>query len=249
MHHHKIVAQILLILTILNSVLAAPIGKIPQARGAVAVRVPAEGVVLVKRPQPATSEGPNTETQSMTSPQNHEVPPETPETEETYYDASSEELGPPAPNQAASSEEVRPPASNQAASSEELGPPAPNQAASSEEVRPPAPNQAASEEEVRPPAPNQAASEEEVRPPAPNQAASEEEVRPLAPNQAASEEVLRPPVTNQAASSGAAWKQKMLTPENIKSAKILGITGLATAAYLSLLIPEIKNDGGQNSKS
>ena len=52
MHRHKIVAQILLILFILNSVLAAPIVRvreIPGARGTVAVRVPAEGVVAAVR--------------------------------------------------------------------------------------------------------------------------------------------------------------------------------------------------------
>jgi hypothetical protein len=54
MHRQKAVAQILLILSILNSVLAAPIliREMPGARGAVAVRVPAEGVVAVLEKQP-----------------------------------------------------------------------------------------------------------------------------------------------------------------------------------------------------
>jgi hypothetical protein len=116
MHRHKIVAQILLILSILNFVLAAPIVRvreIPGARGAVAVRVPAEGVVAVleKRPwapQPGTSGGPGPEQpepQSTTSPEHPETekvyhdaspgPPGPPETEEVYHDASSEELKPP----------------------------------------------------------------------------------------------------------------------------------------------------------
>jgi hypothetical protein len=50
MHLRKIVARTLLILSILNSVPAAPVVRvreIPGARGAVAVRAPAEGVVAV----------------------------------------------------------------------------------------------------------------------------------------------------------------------------------------------------------
>jgi len=52
MHLHKIVAQILLTLSILNSVLAAPAVSVRQmhdARGAVPVRVPAEGVVALEK--------------------------------------------------------------------------------------------------------------------------------------------------------------------------------------------------------
>ena len=55
MHQHKIVTRILLILTILNSVPAAPViqlREIPKTRGALAVRAPAEGVVAVLEKRP-----------------------------------------------------------------------------------------------------------------------------------------------------------------------------------------------------
>lgn len=135
MHQHKIVAQILLILSILNSALAAPVvgvREIPGARGAVAVRVPAEGVVAVLEKrllenQQESSAGPSSE---------HPEPQSTrpPEPTETYHDSSSE-LGPSEPTQTeqvyhdASSEELKPPEATQTepvyhdASSEELGPP------------------------------------------------------------------------------------------------------------------------------
>ncbi|KAN0113874.1 hypothetical protein V8E52_007346 [Russula decolorans] len=109
MHLHKIVAQILLILSILNSVLAAPVVRvreIPRARGAVAVRVPAEGVVSVLEKRPylpqwlqwwGASAAPSPEQPQSTA--NHEhpesqstQPPELTETEEVYHDASE---GPP----------------------------------------------------------------------------------------------------------------------------------------------------------
>lgn len=107
MHQYKIVAQILLILSILNSVLAAPIVRVremPEARGAVAVRAPAEGVVavLVKRPseEPGTSAGSSPGPQSTV--EHPQLRPETnPEhSEPVYYDTSSEELGPPEPDRA-----------------------------------------------------------------------------------------------------------------------------------------------------
>jgi hypothetical protein len=108
MHQHKIVAQILLILTILNSVLAAPILRVremPEARGAVAVRAPAEGVVavLVKRPseEPPESVGSSPGPQ-LTAASGHPQQPAT-DPEETYHDASSEDLGPPEPNRPVSS--------------------------------------------------------------------------------------------------------------------------------------------------
>jgi hypothetical protein len=119
MHLHRIVAQILLILSILNSVLAAPVVRvreIPGTRGAVAVRVPAEGVVSVLVKRPETSAGPSPgqpEPHSTTSPEHsgpltttnpehpgpHSTrPPESaeifhdalPEPEEVYHDALPE---------------------------------------------------------------------------------------------------------------------------------------------------------------
>jgi hypothetical protein len=50
MHRHRMVAQILLIIPIINSGLAAPavsVREIQEARRALAVPVPAEGVVAV----------------------------------------------------------------------------------------------------------------------------------------------------------------------------------------------------------
>ena len=163
MHRHKILVQILLILSILNSVLAAPVvrvGEIPGAPGAVAVRVPAEGVVAVleKRPfwglwgEPG-SEHPETQSTGPPEPTGTEVhhdaplelgPPET-EPEEVFHDASSKELKPSG-------------------------------------------------------------------------------TLPIA------------------AWKIAAWKQKMLTPENIKALKYAGTAGLIGTAYLGLLLPTISKD-------
>jgi hypothetical protein len=77
MHRYQIVAQILLVLSILNSALAAPavlsVREVPVERGVVAVRVPAEGVVAVLQKRPfepewETSQGPSPSTTSPEQP-------------------------------------------------------------------------------------------------------------------------------------------------------------------------------------
>ena len=129
MHRHKIVAQILLTLSIFNSVLAATVvtaREIPGAVGAVAVRRPAEGVVAVLEKRPNEIEPYTSVTSTGLSPEHpgslpttgseHSGPLSTqshghsgpqsmrpPVPEEVFYDASSAELKPPRPENKASS--------------------------------------------------------------------------------------------------------------------------------------------------
>jgi hypothetical protein len=76
MHRHQIVAQILLILSILNSALAAPVvlsvQEMPGKRSFVAVRVPTEGVVAVLEKRPFD---PEWETPAKPSPGSSEIQP------------------------------------------------------------------------------------------------------------------------------------------------------------------------------
>ena len=44
-------------------------------------------------------------------------------------------------------------------------------------------------------------------------------------------------------------RQKIMTPEKIKAIKYVGLAGLATSAYLSLLIPEITRDDSNGGQS
>jgi hypothetical protein len=184
MHRHKIVAQILLILSVLNSVLAAPavsVREMHEARRALAVRVPAEGAVAVlqKRPYPLP-------------------PPPSPESESNAFGQSPEHPLPPLP----------PPESE----SNALG-------QSPEHQLPP------------PPPPESNALGHSPEHPVPQEDYHDAST------------VLKP----QAGSSRpSAWKpEKIMTPEKIKAVKYVGIAGLATIAYMSLLFPEIFN--GQNS--
>jgi hypothetical protein len=92
MHLHKIVAQILLTLSILNSVLAAPavsVRQMHESRGAVEVRVPAEEPRFIEsihnyffppqpKPQPSPA-GPGHPQQEGAAPK--------PEPKEVFYDA------------------------------------------------------------------------------------------------------------------------------------------------------------------
>jgi len=118
MHRHKIVAQILLTLSIFNSVLAATVvtaREIPGAVGAVAVRRPAEGVVAVLEKRPNEIEPYTSVTSTGLSPEHPGSLPTTgsehsgpqsmrpPVPEEVFYDASSAELKPPRPENKASS--------------------------------------------------------------------------------------------------------------------------------------------------
>ena len=55
-------------------------------------------------------------------------------------------------------------------------------------------------------------------------------------------------VPSKAPSSIPAWKEKIMTPQKIKALGFVGLAGLATSAYLSLLLPEIFNGQSQNSQ-
>lgn len=136
MHPHKIIAQILLILSILNSVLAAPIFRvreIPGARDVVAARVPAEGVVAVleKRPfndpQPGTSPGPSPEQpQSTTDPEHLSPSPSTTDPEHPEQPQSATNPEHPESHSTQPPEPTEPEEVYHDASSEELGPPEPS---------------------------------------------------------------------------------------------------------------------------
>jgi hypothetical protein len=49
--------------------------------------------------------------------------------------------------------------------------------------------------------------------------------------------------------SKAAWRQKLLTPENAKAVKYAGVAGLLTAAYMGLVLPTIMKNDGKDSQS
>lgn len=55
-------------------------------------------------------------------------------------------------------------------------------------------------------------------------------------------------VPSKAPSSIPVWKEKIMTPQKVKALGIIGVAGLATSAYLSLLLPEIFNAQSQNSQ-
>lgn len=87
MHQHQIVAQILLIFSILNSALAAPavlsVREMRGERSVVAVRVPTEGVVAVLEKRPFDPEWETSEGSSRSSPETSETQSTIPETSET----------------------------------------------------------------------------------------------------------------------------------------------------------------------
>jgi hypothetical protein len=190
MHRQKAVAQILLILSILHSVLAAPIliREMPGARGAVAVRVPAEGVVakLEKRPfEPLQQTGSTPGSQPGTS-----TAHPSPRTGTDPYKGFDWEGWMNGHN----------PGSQPGTSTG--------------------------------PTPGHSGTQS---------VASSEESGPLKPQPK--------PQPQRAVSSNAVWKQKIMTPEKIKAAKYFGAAGLLTAAYMSLLFPEIMHNDGKDSQS
>jgi hypothetical protein len=102
MHQHKIVAQVLLILTILNSVLAAPIVRVremPKAPGAVAVQVESQSPPNPENPETQSTTGPGSpEPQSQTSPEISETQsPTGPEISETQSPTGPENPEPQLP--------------------------------------------------------------------------------------------------------------------------------------------------------
>jgi hypothetical protein len=229
MHQHKIVAQILLILTILNSVPAAPVlplQEIPKARGAVAVRVPAEGVVAVleKRPfvplyEPEISVGSSpdhTGPLSMTYPE-ISGPQSTTNPEHTGPQSTNPE-NPEA--QSTTNHEISGPQSTSNPGPQSTNPENP-EAQSTTNHENPGPQSTTNPEHTGP----QSTETGEV-----HDGASSQESKPPEP-----------------VSSEAAWRQKILTPENIKVIKYIGGSGLLVSAYLALLYPDITHGDGQDS--
>jgi hypothetical protein len=219
MHQHKIVAQILLMLTVLNSVLAAPVvhvREIPKERGTVAVRVPAEGMatVLEKRPyvpptEPGTSAGPSpgSPEPQLTSPENTGPQSATlPENAGPQSTTNPEHTGP----QSTSPEHTTP--------QSEILPehPGPQSEFSSDHS-----GLLAMTDEYSGPQTGEI----------PNGEPHTWEIQHYA-----SPSLREPP---PARLSFAAWRQKILTPERIKATKYAGGGALLTAAYLGLLLPEI----------
>jgi hypothetical protein len=235
MHQHKIVVQILLMLTVLNSVLAAPVvhvREIPKARGAVAVRVPAEGMtaVLKKRPyvpptEPGTSAGPspgNPEPQ-LTSPEN--TGPQ-----------SATLPGNAGPQSTTNPEHTGPQPTNP----EHTGP------------QPTSPEHTAPQSEILPehPGPQSGYPPDHSGLLAMTDEYSGSQRTTGEIQHYASSSVLDAPQARPARVSNAAWRQKILTPEKIKATKYAAGAALLTSAYLGLLLPEIfNNEGSGGNKS
>ncbi|KAI0281701.1 hypothetical protein BGY98DRAFT_958539 [Russula aff. rugulosa BPL654] len=203
MHRQRILAQILLMLSILNSVLAAPAisaREVHEARRALAVRVPsAERVVAVlqKRPEQGLDTLPtNVATTTVLDP----IPEE-----------HNSEISTSGPNSQHFNSEI----SNSGPNSQHTNP--------------------------------------EIIEEDPHLQYSQplSGIQPIPPPEPKPAEVSSA-VPSKAPSSIPAWKENIITPQKIKALKIVSLAGLATSAYLSLLLPEIfnsqksQNNNGQN---
>lgn len=229
MHQHKIVARILLMLAVLNSVLAAPVvyvREIPKARGAVAVRVPAEGMaaVLQKRPyEQGTSTGPNPGNPEPQSP-----PPE------NSGPQSTTSLGHTGPQLAT------PPENSGSQSATSPGHTGPQSDIPPEHTVP--------QSEIQPvhsgPQPLTSAEHSGLLAMTDEYSGSQR-IDPGGVQHYASSSLRDPPPRV----SNAAWRQKIMTPEKIKATKWIGGAFLLTSAYLSLLLPEIFNNEASSQSS
>jgi hypothetical protein len=199
MHRQRILAQILLMLSILNSVLAAPAVSargIHEARRALAVRVPSAERVLQKRPEQGLDTLPtNVATTTVLDP----IPEE-----------HNSEISTSGPNSQHFNSEI----SNSGPNSQHTNPEITEEDPHLQHSQPLSANEHSGIQPIPPPEPKPA------------------EVSSAVPSKAP---------------SMAAWKEKIITPQKIKALKIVGLAGLATSAYLSLLLPEIFN--GQNSQN
>jgi hypothetical protein len=226
MHRHKTVAQILLILSIFSSVLAAPVLRVREMPGAVAVRVPAEGAVAVlekridwpwsskKKPQPSTDANlpplidlsPESE-QTTNGPKTPKTPqPDHPPLIDLTSDYSDTETGSGSQLPNGHSSGSQPTMSNGHAFT-------PSTSASS------SPEHLQTEPQASAPtSPEHSGSQSTTTPP-----------KPVPVDNA-------PPKTTSS-------KPKIMTPEKIKATKYAAVVGLVSAAYLSLLEPEIIHGG------
>jgi hypothetical protein len=252
MHRHKTVAQILLMLFILNSALAAPVllqRNEPQAVTPVGPDAP-PSIDLPSNSQSQLPDGPEHPSQS---PSGHRY--STSMTGSSgYLDYAATPSGnlkllPPTVNTGHS--EIQPDTSAVAdpqhgAIQPYTPPPAsPEHPQIQPYTSPPAsPQHGAIQPYTSPPAsPQHGAIQPYTSPPASPQ---HDDVQPhtsppASPAHSGVQEMTIPPqpVDKAKAPSKATWKQKILTPENIKTTKYGGGAALAAAAYLGLLIPDI----------
>ena len=234
MHQHKIVTRILLILTILNSVPAAPViqlREIPKTRGALAVRVPAEGVVAVleKRPfvpvvEPEISVGSSPDHTGPLSPMTYPV---------NYGPQSTTNAEHTGPLSTTSPEN---PGSQPTTNAEHTGAQSMNPESPGSQPPTNAGHTGAQSTNAENPGSQPTTNAEHTGPPSTETGG----VDHGAPSQGP-----RPPPRV----SNAAWRQKILTPEKIKAVKYVGGVALLATAYLGLLLPEISNGDGQDSNS
>jgi hypothetical protein len=243
MHRHKTVAQILLILSIFSSVLAAPVLRVREMPGAVAVRVPAEGAVAVlekridwpwsskKKPQPSTDANlpplidlsPESE-QTTNSPKTPKTPqPDHPPLIDLTSDYSDTETG----------------SGSQLANGHSSGS---QPTMSNGHVDPLTPSTSASSSPEHPQTGPQASA-----PASPEHPQTEPQTSaPTSPEHSGSQSTTTPPKpvpVDNAPPKTTSSKPKIMTPEKIKATKYAAVVGLVSAAYLSLLEPEIIHGG------